>query len=704
VQSVRGTRKESKHLTDKSAQEGKRIGGYRLLSLLGKGGFGDVYLGERLHDQAQVAIKILHNTGLTHPEDVKEFINEARMFRLQHPHIVPVLDFGIDRDNTPFLVMQYAAHGTLRQRHAPGTRLAPHLVADYVSQVASALQYAHDQQIIHRDVKPENMLLNSDDQVMLSDFGIATVIHSTPSTTDKNKTIDGTTYYIAPEQIQGIPCPASDQYALGIVAYEWLSGNPPFEGHTPLEIGMQHLTATPPSLCDQVPSLSPQIETVILKALAKDPDSRYPSIQAFADALQQATKTQDEQPLPKVPTRRLSSHRLVSLDGSNQASPPEDPIAPETPRPQSPIETEPITPPQIEMATPLNTSARIADDETKTILNTNSIIDWGEIDKTLNASITTTKTDLNTSTSPITTEDKAATPPTTSPITSETNTPLTTSTTDEGKTATTSSTSATTAESEMAATTTRQAASSPQPSPQLPTHLPQRLLIPGVLLFACILIIASMSIPSARNRLQDGSIQAPAIRLHAIEAHPPDYQDTLTNAQSKTTMAAFWSNYDGCHLSTSGYLVYSTRGQQFCHELGKSYIDFAARVNMTIITGIAGALVFRDQDTAHQYGGYVFEVFTNGHYLISDLNHILYAADSPAIKQGFNSTNQLAVVAQGSHLSFFVNDTFLIEITDTKYTEGPFSLAAFQGNYPSCSVNFSNISVWSFSRGTTQRE
>ncbi len=666
-------------MSDNSVHGERRIGGYRLLSLLGRGGFGDVYLGEQIRDHSQVAVKILHNTSLTHPKDIKEFINEARMFRHQHPHIVPVLYFGVDRKDTPFLVMQYASHGTLRQRHAPGTQLAPPLVAEYVGQVASALQYAHDRQIIHRDVKPENMLLNSDDQVMLSDFGIATVFHSTPSTTDKNKNVNGTAYYIAPEQIQGIPCPASDQYALGIVAYEWLSGHPPFEGHTPLEIGMQHLTATPPSLCDQVPSLSPQIETVILKALAKDPDKRYPSIQAFADALQQASKTQDRQPSSKVPTRRLSSRRLVSLDGSNRSSPPEDPSPKipylETPRPQPPIGTEPITitPTENEMATTLNTSATIAEGETDTTLNTSAI---------------TSETDTTTSTSAITPEGEMATA----------------SATAEHETATPASTATATTEGEIAITTTMaQPASPPQPSSSPHLRLPRRLLIPALLLFACILIIGSMSIPFARNNLRDGSIQAPAIGLHAIEVHTPDYQDTLTNAKNKTTTAAFWSNYDGCHLSSSGYLVYSTKGQQFCHELGKSYTNFAVRINMTIITGIAGALLFRDQDTAHQYGGYVFEVFTNGHYLISDFDHILYDAASPVIKQGFNSTNQLAVVAQGSHLSFFVNDTFLIEITDTKYTQGPLSLAAFQGNYPGCSVNFSNISVWTFSRSATQR-
>jgi len=672
-------RKGGNSLSENSVYEERRIGGYRLLSLLGRGGFGDVYLGEQIRDHSQVAIKLLHNAGLTHPEDVKEFINEARMFRLQHPHIVPVLDFGIDRDDTPFLVMQYAAHGTLRQRHALGTQLSPQLVADYVSQIASALQYAHDQQIIHRDVKPENMLLNSDDQVMLSDFGIAAVIHSTPSS-DQNKNIDGTVYYIAPEQIQGLPCPASDQYALGIVAYEWLAGHSPFEGSTPLEIGMRHLTSIPPSLCEQVPSLSPQIDAVILKALAKNPDERFPSIQAFADALQQAVQSQDAQSFAKVPARRLSSRRLVSLDSSAQLPPPETPIPLETPHTQPPIESEPIT-------------TTTTEDETKNDTAT-TIITSTEGEQTAPILAPAAGETITTS---IKIEYETAT--TSTPTTGTTDTSSATiAPATAGEQPAPGVTAAPTPDSETTtAIPTEPPAPSPQPEPSLRLRLARHLLIPATLLLACILIIASVSIPFARNSLRDGSIQAPVRGLHAIEARTPDYQDTLTNAQNKATIATFWNNYDGCRFSSSGYLVYSTKSRQVCHELDRSYANFAIQINMTIITGMAGALVLRDQDIFHSYGGYIFEVFNDGHYLISDFHHILYAAASPAIKTGFMTTNKLAVIAQGSHLSFFINDSFLIQLTDTTYTRGPLSLAALQGGYPNCSVNFRNINVWAIS-------
>lgn len=136
---------------------GQQLGNYRILRGIGHGGFADVYLGEHVYLKTQVAVKILQ-MRLTN-EDVEGFLKEARTIaHLVHPHIVRVMDFGIEGE-TPFLVMDYAAHGTLRQRHPKGTRVPPPIVASYVKQIAAALQHAHDEKLIHRDVKPENLLL-----------------------------------------------------------------------------------------------------------------------------------------------------------------------------------------------------------------------------------------------------------------------------------------------------------------------------------------------------------------------------------------------------------------------------------------------------------------------------------------------------------------------------------------------------------------
>src|SRR5581483_2930058 len=162
-----------------SDRVGQQWGNYRLTRLLGQGGFAEVYQGQHLRLNMFAAIKILH-THLSE-EGTEAFQREAQVIaELIHPHIVRVLDFDV-REGIPFLVLDYAPNGSLRQRHPRGTRLPLNQVVHYIKDVASALQYAHDRKIIHRDVKPENMLLGSDDNILLSDFGIATIAHSTSS-------------------------------------------------------------------------------------------------------------------------------------------------------------------------------------------------------------------------------------------------------------------------------------------------------------------------------------------------------------------------------------------------------------------------------------------------------------------------------------------------------------------------------------------
>src|SRR5436305_7055187 len=157
--------REAKHL-------GQQVGEYRLVRQLGGGGFGTVYLTEHVYEHTQAAVKVL-NLALTRAEDFKEFLNEARTIRLPHSHIVPLLDFCISRDDLPYLVMEYAPQGTLRDRHRKGERIALSTIVSYVNQIASALQYAHDYRVIHRDIKPENILIRLDGTLMVSDFGLA---------------------------------------------------------------------------------------------------------------------------------------------------------------------------------------------------------------------------------------------------------------------------------------------------------------------------------------------------------------------------------------------------------------------------------------------------------------------------------------------------------------------------------------------------
>jgi WD40 repeat protein len=267
---------------------GQQIGNYRLIRKLGRGGFAEVYLGEHLHLGIQAAIKILHTTLVDYNE-VEQFRSEARMVaHLLHPHIVQVLEFGV-QDSTPFLVMRYAPGGTLRHRHPKGSQVPLATLVAYVKQIASALQYAHDERLIHRDVKPENMLVGPNQELLLSDFGIALVAQS--SRHHSIQEVAGTATYMAPEQFQGKARTASDQYALGVVVYEWLTGKRPFNGSFS-EIASQHLFTPPAPLSGQLPGISPAIEQVVLKALAKDPGQRFESIWEFAVAFERACTTQ----------------------------------------------------------------------------------------------------------------------------------------------------------------------------------------------------------------------------------------------------------------------------------------------------------------------------------------------------------------------------------------------------------------------------
>jgi WD40 repeat protein len=270
-----------------AGREGQTLGNYRLTRLLGSGGFAEVYLGEHLHLGTSAAIKVL-STQLVTAGEAEKFRQEARTIAaLVHPNIVRVFDFNVE-EGVPYLVMDYAPDGSLRQNLPQGTPLPLATILPLVKQVASALQYAHDQKLIHRDVKPENMLVGRQKEVLLSDFGTALIAQTT---TEQQHTqgVAGTAGYMAPEQLQGHPRPASDQYSLSIVVYEWLTGERPFKGNY-IEIASQHVLAPPPPVRQKVPGVSPMVEQVVLTALAKDPKDRFATVRAFAAALEQAAQ------------------------------------------------------------------------------------------------------------------------------------------------------------------------------------------------------------------------------------------------------------------------------------------------------------------------------------------------------------------------------------------------------------------------------
>ncbi len=291
---------------------GHQLGNYRLVRHLGWGGFAEVYLGEHLYLKSEAALKVLRTSPKG--EDMERFLKEAQtLVGLRHPNIVRVLEFGVE-GTTPFLVTDYAPGGTVRYRYPKGSRLPLTTTVAYVKQVASALQYAHNRGTIHRDVKPENILLDSDQHLLLSDFGLALFAPSPELLSTQEGA--GTATYMSPEQLQGKPTFASDQYSLGIVTYEWLCGKRPFEGNYWALIN-QHMHVAPAPLRQVSPELSAAVETVVLRALTKDPRMRFVSVQAYALALEQASR--ENTVSPDVDSQLTDT--LIAISPSSTATP-----------------------------------------------------------------------------------------------------------------------------------------------------------------------------------------------------------------------------------------------------------------------------------------------------------------------------------------------------------------------------------------------
>jgi eukaryotic-like serine/threonine-protein kinase len=311
---------------------GEELGKYRLVRLLGRGSFAEVYLAEHTYLKSEAAVKVLR-TQLAEG-DVESFLKEAQTIaRLVHPNIIRIFDFDV-HEGTPFLVMDYASHGTLRQRHPKGIAIPLRTIVHYVRQMGDALQYAHNLKFIHRDVKPENMLLGRRDEVLLSDFGIVQVVISTLSENEGTQKIEGTIAYMAPEQLRGKARYATDQYALGVVVYEWLSGNRPFQGSLS-EMASQHMFVPPPPLREKVPTIPPAVEEVVMMALAKDPKDRFANVQAFANAFEQAASITPTSPYagtsPYAPPAPIVFNAPPAPTGVNESPQVQQQISPPQP-------------------------------------------------------------------------------------------------------------------------------------------------------------------------------------------------------------------------------------------------------------------------------------------------------------------------------------------------------------------------------------
>ncbi|MDX2075312.1 MAG: protein kinase [bacterium] len=277
--------------------KGQMLGQYELRELLGVGGMGSVYRGFQTALKREVAVKVLPSTLAQQPGYIERFTREAETSAaLEHPHIVPIVDYGTQR-GISYVVMRLLTGGTLAERinqAQADNRGLPSLgeTAKLLRELASALDYAHNRGVIHRDIKTSNVMFDNQGNSYLVDFGIAKLMNATNKLTGTGMAV-GTPTYMAPEQWSGDEVfPATDQYSLGVLAYIAVTGREPFEATTPFQLLNKHLHEMPTPLTILRTDLPPALDLVLARALAKDPKARFQSCTAFAQAFESAIEGQ----------------------------------------------------------------------------------------------------------------------------------------------------------------------------------------------------------------------------------------------------------------------------------------------------------------------------------------------------------------------------------------------------------------------------
>jgi serine/threonine protein kinase len=704
---------------------GQQFGNYRLTGLLGQGGFADTYLGEHTYLKTFAAIKILH-TPLGKRE-LEAFYNEARIIaKLKHPNIIRVLEFGVE-DTVPYLVMEYAPHGTLRQLYDKGSILSPGKIIPYVRQIAAALQYAHDQKLVHRDVKPENMLLGTNNEVLLSDFGIA-VIAQTCAQDLQN--IAGTVTYMAPEQIQGKPRPASDQYSLAVVVYEWLCGAAPFTG-TYTEIAMQHERVTPVPLRKQLAVLPSDIEEVVLTALSKDPQQRFSSVQAFAYALEQACMAHTPcyeysisladllaptDPRVNVSAQVATSHHVRpsgmikalfhrSHKSEKLSSQQRDALSQENPGTSQSLEIAQLTEIGSANFRYLEPGSQYVPGASQRRLQRSSRDPWTPIPLSLykpssdNASYDDLFVPADEQISSSLSQFHSNSP---------------------------------------AHNATIDAYALPAPRQQ-PTVTVVMLLITAVLLMGG-LIYASLYQPAqfaslATATTNAGVIGTPqafatstaqtiahanaTVSAHvqataAVAATQTALHDIYTNATSQTpglndplksSDSYGWQEFtdqngectfkDGAYHSTAAPNYFSP-----CIASDTNFHDFALQVEITILSGDAAGVIFRADNNTEKF--YQFRIDTSGTYILNKFSTDdhgnnalvpLLSGSSSAIHTG-NQANLITVIANKADIYLYVNQHYVDSTNDTSYKSGAIGVYAQGDKTSSTDAVFRNLQVW----------
>ncbi|MCL4236835.1 MAG: protein kinase [Anaerolineae bacterium] len=315
-----------------SSQETLLNGRYRLLAQQGSGGMAVIYKATDLALGRTVAVKILRPSLTSDPEFLKRFRQEARnVANLSHPNIVTVHDVGQD-GNTHYIVMEYVDGEDLKRLIRAGAPFSIDRALSIAIKICAGVGYAHRAGLVHADVKPQNVLVTENDNVKVTDFGIAQALTATkPRDRERQRVVWGSPHYFSPEQAQGeAPTPASDVYAIGIVLFEMLTGRLPFVGTDQQELAMAHIRETPPRAAEFNPNVPEHLDRILLKVLAKEPTSRYRTADQFGRILvsyrRRGQVTTDvvpevstETPFPDTAATVPPSGPLPPVQGGDQA-------------------------------------------------------------------------------------------------------------------------------------------------------------------------------------------------------------------------------------------------------------------------------------------------------------------------------------------------------------------------------------------------
>ncbi len=664
---------------------GRQFGNYRLIRLLGRGGFADTYLGEQIYVHTNAAVKVVQTQF--GQGDQESFFNEARVIaHLNHPNIVRLIDFGVsDMRNTPYLIMDYAPNGTLRQRHPRGEIVPVARVVQYMRNIAAALQYAHEQKVIHRDVKPENMLIAANQEILLSDFGIA-VVQS--SRVQNLSNVAGTVSYMAPEQIQGHAIPASDQYGLAAVIYEWLCGAPLFTGSY-AEIAAQHAYAIPLPLRQRVGTISAEVEQVVLTALSKDPQRRFKSMEAFANAFAQASKENSglQQASPMDSQANIPTIRGSYSNPYANSTPPVPPTQTAYGFPQDRQEIDLQSPPPPPLYVPSS----------------------GSYNPQTPLSAAPTSLDAMPRFTPqMTPNAPQYTPP-------------------DHRFVPGGASSGNSYGGQAGITPTP-----PAKSRRPPTFLLILLVAAIVLIIGSVAIVyaavyrpfiqgvqvtATVSAQTTGTALAHvnatGTVVAQAsatqTALQSIynqaTSRTPNLSDSLTKPDNYG-----WSHYSSA-TGTCDYIdgTYHSRAPvgyfNPCYASATNFNDLAFQVQVKIISGVLAGIMYRAPNPSNDYSAYHFMIGTDGSYQAYKVtvdkqgNHFptLVSGSSAAIHAGLNQTNLIAVVARGDSLYFYVNKQYVNKATDNTYKGGVIGVVTNSSDTSGTEAVFSNAQVWQLS-------